>query len=65
MFMCSLNHTSDTKKGLGYANPDLINQLQLNPQINENSEKYKNMRGRLKSTQKNSPLRKGLWHQPT
>jgi hypothetical protein len=65
MFMCSLNHTSDTKKGLGYANPDLINQLQLNPQINENSEKYKNMRGRLKSTQKNSLLRKGLWHQPT
>jgi hypothetical protein len=41
--MCSLNHTSDTKKRVGYANPNLINQLQLNLPINENSEKYKNM----------------------
>jgi hypothetical protein len=24
-------------------NPNLINQLQLNPKINENSDKYKNM----------------------
>jgi hypothetical protein len=24
-------------------NPNLVNQLQLDPQINENSEKYKNM----------------------
>jgi hypothetical protein len=46
--MCSLNHISDTKKRLGYVNPNLINQLQLNSQINENSEKYKNMRGKSK-----------------
>jgi hypothetical protein len=58
MFMCSLNHTSDTKKGLGYANPDLINQLQLNPQINENSEKYKNMRGETKINAKKLTVEK-------
>jgi hypothetical protein len=29
-------------------NPNLINQLQLNPQINKNSEKYKNMRVKSK-----------------
>jgi hypothetical protein len=41
--MYSLNDTSDAKKRLGYVNPNFINQLQLNTQINENNEKYKNM----------------------
>jgi hypothetical protein len=39
----SLNHTSDTKKRLGYVNPTLINQSELNPQINKNTQKYKGM----------------------
>jgi hypothetical protein len=33
-------------------NPNLINQLQLNPQINENNEKYKNMKAKSKFTVK-------------
>jgi hypothetical protein len=40
--MCSLNHTTDQRKRLGYVNQNLINQIQLNPQINENNEMYKN-----------------------
>jgi hypothetical protein len=43
VFMCSLNQTSDTKKRLRYVNPNLIIQLELNPQINEKSQKYKAM----------------------
>jgi hypothetical protein len=39
--MCSLNNTTNRRKRLGYVNPNLINQIQLNPQINENNEKYK------------------------
>jgi hypothetical protein len=39
--MCSLNNTTNRRKRLGYADPNLINQIQLNPQINENNEKYK------------------------
>jgi hypothetical protein len=46
--MCSLNHTNDEKKRLGYANPNLINQIQLNPQINKNNLKYKNMKAESK-----------------
>jgi hypothetical protein len=46
--MCSLIHTSDKSKRLGYVNPNLINQLELNPQINENNPKYKNMRPKSK-----------------
>jgi hypothetical protein len=45
--MCSLNHTTD-KKRLGYANQNLINQIQLNPQINENNPKYKNKKAKSK-----------------
>jgi hypothetical protein len=50
--MCSLNHTTDPKKRLGCANPNLINQIQLNPQINENNQKYKNMKAKSKITVK-------------
>jgi hypothetical protein len=46
--MCSLNHTTDKKKRLEYVKPNLINQLQLNSQINENSEKYKNIEAKSK-----------------
>jgi hypothetical protein len=41
--MCSLNYTSDRLKRFGYVNPNLVNQLALNPQINENSQKFKTM----------------------
>jgi hypothetical protein len=57
--MCSLNHMSDEIKRLGYTNPDLINQIELNPQINENNLKYKNMRPKSKIVvKKNSPMKK-------
>jgi hypothetical protein len=42
--MCSLIHTSDKSKRLGYVNQNLINQIELNPQIYENNPKYKKMR---------------------
>jgi hypothetical protein len=59
--MCSLNHTTDQRKRLGYVNQNLINQIQLNPQINENNEMYKNMKVKSKiAMKKNSPLRVGL-----
>jgi hypothetical protein len=61
VFMCSLNHMSDKIRRLGYVNPNLINQVELNPQINENNLKYKNMRPKSKiATKKNSPMKKGL-----
>jgi hypothetical protein len=41
--MCSLNHTSDTRKRLGYVNTNPINQLELNPQIHDNNQKVKGM----------------------
>jgi ribosomal protein L11 len=56
----------EPKKRLGYANPNLINQIQLNPQINENNQKYKNMKVKSKITaKKDSPLRIGLLYHPT
>jgi hypothetical protein len=59
--MCSLTHTSDESKRLGYVNPNLINQIELNRQINENTLKYKNMRPRSKiDAKKNLPMKKGL-----
>jgi hypothetical protein len=66
MFLCSLNHTTDQKKRLGYANPNLINQIQLNLEISKNNQKYKNMKAKSKiATKKDSPLRTGLLYQPT
>jgi hypothetical protein len=41
--MCSLSHTSGIEKRLAYVNPNLINQLELNSQINENNKKYEAM----------------------
>jgi hypothetical protein len=46
--MCSLIHTSNESKRLGYVIPNLINQIELNQQINENNRKYKNMRPKSK-----------------
>jgi hypothetical protein len=64
--MCSLIHTSDKSKRLGYVYPNLINQIELNPQINENNLKYKNMRLKSKiAMKKNSPMTKGLLLLPT
>jgi hypothetical protein len=64
--MYSLIHTSNECKRLGYVNPNLINQIELNPQINENNPKYKNMRSKSKiATKKNSPMTKGLLLLPT
>jgi hypothetical protein len=66
VFMRSLNHTSHERKRVGYANQNLINQIELNPQINENNPKYKNMRPKSKiAMKKNSPMRKGLLYHPT
>jgi hypothetical protein len=50
--MCSLIHMSDKSKRLEYVNPNLINQIELYPQINENSLKYKNMRLKSKISAK-------------
>jgi hypothetical protein len=64
--MCSLIHTSDESKRLRYVNPNLINQIELNPQINENNLKYKNMRPKSKiAVEKNSSMTKGLLLLPT
>ena len=50
--MCNLIHTSDKSKRLGYMKPNLINEIELNPQINENNTKYKNMRPKSKIAMK-------------
>jgi hypothetical protein len=36
-------HASDDKKRLGFMNPTQINQLELNPVINEKCERFKDM----------------------
>jgi hypothetical protein len=51
--MCSLNHTTDQRKRLGYVNPNLLKQIELNPQTNENNLKHKNMRLESKIAEKN------------
>jgi hypothetical protein len=48
--MCSLMHVCDDKKGHGFVNPTQINQLQLNPVINEKSEMFKSMSNKEWST---------------
>jgi hypothetical protein len=62
--MCILDYTSDQRKILGYMNPILQNQLTLNPQINENNEKYKTMykKKNVATKKKNSTKRKGIVH---
>jgi ribosomal protein L18E len=41
--MCNLVHECDNEKRLRFMNPTQINQLELNPVINEKSEKFKAM----------------------
>jgi hypothetical protein len=41
--MCSLMHISDDQKGIRFMNPTQINQLELNPVINEKSEMFRGM----------------------
>jgi hypothetical protein len=36
-------HAIDNQKRLGYMNPMQVNQLELNPVINENNEMFKGM----------------------
>jgi hypothetical protein len=38
--MCNLIHMSDESKRLEYVNPNIINQIELYPQINESNPKY-------------------------
>jgi GR25 family glycosyltransferase involved in LPS biosynthesis len=42
----SLFHVTDGQKRLGFVNPMQINQLELNPVINEKSELFKGMRNK-------------------
>jgi hypothetical protein len=64
--MCSLNYTCDDQKRLGYMNPTLINQLTLNPQLNENSETNIAMSKKKRdAAQKNSQKRKWILQRPT
>jgi hypothetical protein len=41
--MCTLVYTCDKEKRLGFLNPTQINQLKLNPVINEKSETFNGM----------------------
>jgi hypothetical protein len=43
VFMFSLLHVSDDQTRLGFVNPTQINQLGLNPVINEKSKTFKGM----------------------
>jgi hypothetical protein len=66
--MCSLVHVCDDQKRLGFVNPMQINQLELNPVINEKSVTFKCMSNKkraatIKKHNKNSPKRKEILHQ--
>jgi hypothetical protein len=50
--MCTLVHTCDKEKRLGVMNPTQINQLELNPVINEKSETFKAMSKKKRGTTK-------------
>jgi hypothetical protein len=66
MFIFSLNHISDIEKRHWYANLNFINKLQLNPQINKNSEKYKTMiNTKLTNTKRQLTNRKWFIASPT
>jgi hypothetical protein len=61
--MCSLVHTCDDEKRLRFMNPTQINQLELNPVINEKSETFKGMSNKkrhaaIKSTIKTDQTKK-------
>jgi hypothetical protein len=48
--MCSLVHACDNEKRLGFMNLTQINQLELNPVINEKSEMLKGMSNKKRPT---------------
>jgi hypothetical protein len=48
--MCSLVHICDDKNKLGFVNPTQINQLELNPLINEKSETFMGMSNKKRAT---------------
>ena len=47
---CTLVHVADDEKRLGFMNPTQINQLELNPIINEKSETFKGMSKKKRAT---------------
>jgi hypothetical protein len=47
--MCNLMHICDNKKRLEFVNPTQINQLELNPIINEKNEMFKGMRNKKRA----------------
>jgi hypothetical protein len=47
---CSLVHVCDDEKRLGFMNPTQINQLELNPFINEKSETFRGMSNKKRAT---------------
>jgi hypothetical protein len=49
--MCSLVHVCDDKKRLEFMNLTQINQLELNPVINEKSEMFKGMSNKKRPQQ--------------
>jgi hypothetical protein len=68
--MCSFMHVYVDKKRLGFVNSTQINQLELNPIINEKSEMSKGMSNKkhvttIKKHNKNWPKIKEILHQPT
>jgi hypothetical protein len=48
--MCNLVHICDDQSRLGFVNPTQINQLELNPVINEKSEMFKGMSNKKRAT---------------
>jgi 3,4-dihydroxy-2-butanone 4-phosphate synthase len=68
--MCSLVHVCDDKKRLGFMNLTEINQLELNPVINEKSETFKGMSNKkrattIKKAQQKTNQREEILHQLT
>jgi hypothetical protein len=48
--MCTLLHTCEKEKRLGFMNPTQINQLELNPVVNEESKTFKGMSKKKRAT---------------
>jgi hypothetical protein len=48
--MCTLVHVCDKEKRLGFMNPIQINQLELNPVINEKSEMFNGISNKKRAT---------------
>jgi hypothetical protein len=62
--MCSLVYVCDDEMRLRFMNPTQINQLELNPVINEKSETFKGMRNKKRATTKNDQREKRSYINP-